>query len=123
VENPEPGRAFPWGNEPDPNRGNCDETGVGTTSAVGCFPGGASPYGVEDLSGNVWEWTRSLYRGYPYDPGDGREDLESGDLRVLRGGAFYVGARFVRCAYRDWYNPSNRDGRGGFRLVASPVHL
>jgi formylglycine-generating enzyme required for sulfatase activity len=126
VENPEPGRAFPWGNEPDPNRGNYDETGVDATSAVGCFPGGASPYGVEDLSGNVWEWTRSLWGekleepdfGYPYDPGDGREDLEAGRgvLRVLRGGAFSYVAGSVRCASRLGLDPYSRFRSRGFRL-------
>jgi formylglycine-generating enzyme required for sulfatase activity len=87
--------------------------------------GGASPYGVEDLSGNVWEWTRNLYRGYPYDPGDGREDLEAGRTvhRVLRGGAFYNEARSVRCAYRYWNLPFYRFRDFGFRVVASPVHL
>ena len=62
---------------------------------MGSFPGGESPYGLLDLSGNVWEWTRSLYDDYPY-PDEGivrsqREDLTAGDekSRVLRGGAFY----------------------------------
>jgi len=95
------GVLYPWGNDPDPNRANYDDTGIGTTSAVGCFPGGASPYGVEELSGNVYEWTRSHYKKYPYDAGDGREDLEAGDeaRRVVRGGALFFSRRIVRCAF------------------------
>jgi formylglycine-generating enzyme required for sulfatase activity len=53
-------RAYPWGDVFDPDKANCYETGLGATSAAGCFPLGASPYGLLDLSGNVWEWTRSL---------------------------------------------------------------
>ena len=100
------GRIYPWGNDPDPNRANYGDTGIGGTSAVGCFPGGASPaYGVEELSGNVWEWTRSLWGkgirdGYPYKPGASRENLDApGDVhRVVRGGAFGVDRRSVRAA-------------------------
>jgi len=119
------GRMFPWGGESDSDRANYVDTGIGTTSMVGCFPGGASPYGVEDLSGNVWEWTRSLYREYPYDRGDGREDLEAGRdvLRMLRGGAFSLEARYVRCAFRFRDLPNLRFRYFGFRVVASPVHL
>jgi len=118
-------RQYPWGEEPDSNLANYGETGIGATSAVGCFPGGASSYGVEDLSGNVWEWTRSLYRDYPYDPGDGREDMGAGRdvARVLRGGAFYNEARSVRCAARYRSPPNSHWTRNGFRVVASPVHL
>ena len=125
------GRWFPWGKEPDPNRANYGNTGIGTTSAVGCFPGGASPYGVEDLSGNVWEWTRSLWGedgeksdfGYPYDPGDGREnpEAERDVRRVLRGGEFDEGAWSVRCACRLGVDPDSHWNSSGFRVVASPV--
>jgi formylglycine-generating enzyme required for sulfatase activity len=71
-------RTYPWGNEePDAERANYDRTYNGT-SAVGCFPAGATPEdGIHDLAGNVWEWTRSEYRNYPYDPADGREDMDN----------------------------------------------
>jgi len=128
--NPSPARRYPWGDEPDLNRANYDETGIGTTSAVGCFPGGASVYGVEDLSGNVWEWTRSLWGEdvaepafkYPYDPADGRENLEAprDAPRVLRGGSFLNNQWFVRCAFRLRYYPDLRYWGYGFRLVVSP---
>lgn len=127
------GRLYPWGSEADPNRSNCGDTGLLEASAVGGFSGGASPYGCEEMSGNVWEWTRSL-RGedvmkpefsYPYAAGDGREDLEASSqvLRVLRGGAFYGASRLVRCAYRDWSLPDFRSGNIGFRVVLSPFPL
>jgi formylglycine-generating enzyme required for sulfatase activity len=116
----EDGCIFSWGDEPDPNRANYDDTGIGTTSAVGCFPGGHSPYGVLDMSGNAWEWCHSLYKPYPYDPKDGREDPESKDKRVLRGGAFDYDHRSVRCAYRDWSYPSFRLPSLGFRVVVAP---
>ncbi len=116
------GQVFPWkGNRADPNRANYGDTGIGSTSAVGCFPGGASPYGAEDLSGNVWEWTRSNYQDYPYNPDDGREKLDNNDHRVLRGGAFYNNQNDVRCAYRDGDDPFGRNGDVGFRVVVVPV--
>src|SRR5262249_26393529 len=67
-------RPYPWGTEePDGERANFEEIYDGTT-AVGCFPRGATPEGVYDLAGNVREWTRSEYTNYPYDPHGGRED-------------------------------------------------
>jgi formylglycine-generating enzyme required for sulfatase activity len=113
------GQIYPWGNEPDPNRANCDDSGIGATSAAGCFPGGASPYGVEDISGNVWEWCRTKwednYENYQED-----NDLEGGDLRVLRGGSFYGGQWYVRCAFRYRNYPQYRHVNYGFRVVAAP---
>ncbi len=117
----EDGWRYPWGNDPDPNCANYDESGIGTTSAVGCFPGGASPWGVEEMSGNVWEWTRSLYRDYPYKPGKERENLKANGRRVLRGGSFSYNLWNVRCAYRGRGSPNYHWGNGGFRVVvASP---
>ena len=114
-------RRYPWGDEADPNRANYRDTGIGTTGAVGCFPGGASPYGVEDLSGDVWEWTRSLWGKYPYDPSDGREKIDDNDRRVLRGGSFGDDQWFVRCAarYRDF--PDLHWDYFGLRVGVVPV--
>ena len=124
------GRRYPWGDDPDPNRANYDETGIGKTSAVGCFPGGVSPHGVEEMSGNVLEWTRSLWGPewdkltfpYPYKPDDGREQLQAPDtiLRVVRGGAFWHDHQVARCAYRDDDGARGVYDRIGFRVVVRP---
>jgi formylglycine-generating enzyme required for sulfatase activity len=124
------GRIYPWGPEADANKANYDDTGIGGTSAVGCFSGGASPFGVEDLSGNVWEWTRSVGGKdwqnpgfvYPYQTDDGREDLSASDdtLRVVRGGSFHLTDWYVRAAYRFRGWPQSRGGDIGFRVVVSP---
>jgi formylglycine-generating enzyme required for sulfatase activity len=116
-----PRRVFTWGDKADPNRANYDDTRINATSAVGCFPLGQSPYGCEEMSGNVWEWTRSRHQDYPYDPNDGREDLTSQDLRVVRGGAFSSSARYARCAYRNGDDPDDGGRYGGCRLVVVPL--
>jgi len=125
------GQRWPWGNAWVEDRCNSRELGLGTTCAVGMFPAGASPYGCLDVAGQVWEWTTSLWGEsysklafrYPYDPADGRENLEAGDgvARVLRGGAFNLNENFVRCAVRLYYLPSNRGTHFGFRIVVSPI--
>lgn len=116
-------RRYPWGDDSNPDRGNYDDTGIGTTSAVGCFPGGASPYGVEDLSGNVWEWTLSSFSDYPYTSGDERESLDTKIKRVLRGGAFDSNAQLVRCTTRLASSPDTRSDNIGFRIVVSKMVL
>jgi formylglycine-generating enzyme required for sulfatase activity len=76
------------------------------------------------MAGNVWEWTQSLYKGYPYDPADGREDLGGEGHRVLRGRAFLDGAGSVRCASRCGNLPQARGYAVGFRVVlVSPSAL
>ncbi len=80
------GRLYPWGNDlPRPDLAFIGGF-RGETVPVGQFPKGASPYGVLDMAGQVWEWTRSLHRPYPYDPKDGREDAAVIDAVVARGG-------------------------------------
>ncbi len=135
ARGPSPGsggaRVYPWGNDFEASLANTAEAGLGTTSAVGMFPGGLSPYEVLDLSGNVFEWTRSLWGKdwqepefkYPYDPEDERrENLKAPDgiPRVLRGGSFYLDRGVARCAFRLRYGPDLRYDFIGFRCVVSP---
>jgi formylglycine-generating enzyme required for sulfatase activity len=121
------GRDYPWLGKIDPDRVNYAVTGIGATSAVGCFPGGASPYCVEEMSGNVWEWTRSVYADYPYPAGGKalrqREDLAASDShsRALRGGSFAFNENSLRCAARYDGYPYLRGGSLGFRVCASPL--
>jgi len=122
--NPNPNRRYPWGNDPAPERANYEETGIGELSAVGCFARGVSPYGCQEMSGNVWEWTRSLDGPYPYpSPGtdrNRREDLASPRLHVLRGGAYFGSSRGVRCAVRRRFDPDSRYDFIGFRVALLP---
>ena len=121
-------RIYPWGDQWDAARCNARPGGRGDVTPAGAYPEGASPYGLLDMAGNVWEWTRSLWGEdwrapdfrYPYDPADGREDASAGDRvsRVVRGGAFVNGPRLVRCAARGSVNPHLASRYLGFRVCA-----
>ena len=114
------GREYPWGNQFDENKCNTSEGGKGGTTPVGLYsPQGDSPYGCADMSGNVWEWTHSLFKPYPYKANDGREDEKTSGARVLRGGSFDDSGRYARCAYRYVYGLYSFYGSFGFRVVAS----
>ncbi len=103
------GRIYPWGETFDASRCNGHETGLGATTAVGAFPSGASPCGVLDMSGNVWEWCADeIEVSWAKD--------ESG--RVLRGGGWGNPAERLRAAYCDGSPASHRWDAGGFRVSA-----
>ena len=88
---------------------------------MGVFPDGETPEGLVDMSGNVLEWTSSLYRSYPNRPDDGRDDSENADdPRVLRGGSWNLGRGGCRCADRGWNGPGSRNDGIGFRLCCAP---
>ena len=110
------GRIYPWGDEPRRDRANYASTG---TTPVGGFVCAECPYGLADMSGNVWEWTRSPYQPYPYDPTDDGDDLESDALWVMRGGSFGDDPRQVRAAVRGGADPGVRRPFIGFRVALS----
>jgi formylglycine-generating enzyme required for sulfatase activity len=117
------GRIYPWGSDP-PDKTRCNfNMNVKDTTPVGQYsPKGDSPYGCADMSGNVWDWTGSLFKIYPYQSGDGRENPDDRGNRVLRGGSFDVNRRGVRCASRGHDGPNVRGDNRGFRVVcASPI--
>jgi formylglycine-generating enzyme required for sulfatase activity len=124
------GWIYPWGNEWDPERCNSDEGGLKETTPVGVYPQGASPYGLLDMAGNVWECTTSLWGEdspkpefkYPYDPTDGREDLRARErvLRVLRGGSWPYDRGYARCACRIGSYPNSAFVNVGFRVCVAP---
>ena len=116
-------RRYAWEGDFDPARCNSFESHARGTTPVGVFPAGDTPQGIADMSGNVWEWTGSLYRPYPYGADDGRENAEDGDgRRVVRGGSWRFGRGFARCASRNGSPPGSRDGNLGFRvLCVSPI--
>jgi len=121
------GRLWPWGNDWDPARANCKPAGPGKTTPVGQYsPAGDSPYSAADVAGNVREWCSSLWGndvnkpsfGYPFQAGDGRENLDAGGYRIMRGGSWHSdNPGIVRCAYRFRSRPDDGDGRFGFRAA------
>lgn len=111
-------RLYPYGDAFDPDKGNVSSTGIGLTSSVGAFPAGASPYGILDMSGNIFEWCRTKKNSYPYRADDGREQLDqSNEKRCLRGGAFDLGADMARISSRNGNHPSFAGNNIGFRIV------
>jgi formylglycine-generating enzyme required for sulfatase activity/ribosomal protein S18 acetylase RimI-like enzyme len=107
------GRKYPYEGPFDANKGNTDETGLNMTSAVGMFPAGASPYGALDMSGNVWEWTRTEHDA------EINNDISNNKPRVLRGGSWNDTDGFARAVYRDRNHTGDRSNGTGCRVVSS----
>jgi formylglycine-generating enzyme required for sulfatase activity len=108
------GRIYPWGNEPRRDRANY---GGRSTAPVGSFECPECPFGLLDMSGNVWELTRSPYQAYPYDESNDREGLDADALWVMRGGSFGDPEQNVRTTIRGGVDPGVRQPSIGFRLV------
>jgi iron(II)-dependent oxidoreductase len=116
------GRRYPWGNEWDSLKCNSGIGGDGYeyTAPVGSFPAGASPYGVMDMAGNVWEWCADWYDGgyYSRSPQQNPKGPDSGSQRVFRGGSWSFTYRtFLRCADRFGDASVDRYDFRGFRCA------
>ncbi len=115
-------RRYPWGPDPNPNAANYNDSGIGSTSAVGCFSLGKTPFGCEEMSGNVREWTLTKWlRDYQDYAQKVDISLQGEDERVVRGGAFSYNQRGARCAYCLWNRPVDLSLHLGFRVVVSPA--
>lgn len=108
------GRIFPWGNTPSMEFANYGSSAVMPVGAKRC---GDCAFELQDMSGNVWELTRSPLQPYPFDPDDDTENLAEDALWVMRGGSYADGVGNVRAAVRGGVDPSVRNATIGFRLV------
>jgi formylglycine-generating enzyme required for sulfatase activity len=108
------GRQYPWGNDFDKSRCNTRESGIKQPTPVTTYPNGASPYGVIDMSGNIWEWCLTEW-------GQDSIDLTNSQRRVVRGGSWYYNLVLARAASRIRLDPRARNDDQGFRLCAAPI--
>lgn len=109
-------RPHPWGDEPpDPERANYDDTDIGVTSPVGCFPMGAAVCDAQDMLGGATEWTLSRAKGR----GVWKDDASATDDVVCHFSAYFEDASKLFCGAYIWYAPSLRGIGLGFRVVHS----
>ncbi|WP_454195175.1 ergothioneine biosynthesis protein EgtB [Nocardia sp. Marseille-Q1738] len=114
-------RRFPWGDaDPDVTTANLGQRHL-EPAEVGAYPAGASPAGVHQLIGDVWEWTASGFEAYPgfraFPYREYSEVFFGGDYRVLRGGSFGTDPVACRGTFRNWDHPIRRQIFAGFRLA------
>ena len=114
-------RRYPWGDEdPTPDHANLGQRHL-QPAAAGAYPDGASPHGVRQLIGDVWEWTSSDFlpypgfRAWPYK--EYSEVFFGPEYKVLRGGSFAVDQVACRGTFRNWDYPIRRQIFSGFRTA------
>jgi formylglycine-generating enzyme required for sulfatase activity len=112
---------YPWGNDWLPDHLVNPQNAEAQTAPVGSQPRGVSWLGALDMAGNVWEWMSTLYDGfvYPYEPDDGRENLDDSTAqRVIRGGSWYEASDYyARTSNRGRLGATIQDFNIGFRCV------
>ncbi len=115
-----PSRRYPWEGGWQEDRCNSMEARLGATSPVGIFPRGATPDGIHDLAGNVFEWCLDWYdEGYYTASHDAHNPRgpEKGDYNVLRGGSWVTNGPSCRCGFRLRFIPWTWSLDGGFRCL------
>ena len=118
-------RRYPWGDQdPGPHHANLGQRHLRPASA-GAYPLGASPLGVYQLIGDVWEWTSSDFHGYPGFAAFPYPEYSlvffGSDYKVLRGGSFGSDSVAVRGTFRNWDYPIRRQIFSGFRCARDPA--
>ena len=108
------GRIYPWGNRFDQDRVNCSKL-YGSTTPIGCFPQGRSPYDCYDMAGNVWEWTLSQYH-IPHQY-TAEMTISKKNIISFRGGAWTKDAQDLRCARKMGFDRLLRTQGIGFRVL------
>ncbi|MEV6524714.1 ergothioneine biosynthesis protein EgtB [Longispora sp. NPDC051575] len=114
-------RRYPWGDDdPTEEHANLGQRHL-SPAPVGAYPAGASPLGVHQLVGDVWEWTSSVFTGYPgfraFPYREYSEAFFGPEYRVLRGGSFGTDAAACRGTFRNWDYPIRRQIFAGFRCA------
>jgi len=110
------GRIYPWGDTPRRDRANYQFTHALPVGSLDCPE---CPFGLSDMSGNVWEWTRTPYHQNLQDSLTAQVNLETPALWVMRGGHYGDPPQYVRTAIRGGADPGARRAFIGFRLVIS----
>ena len=113
------GRKYPWGDQWDVRRANSNASNLGKPTPVGLYTHGASPYGVLDMAGNVWQWVSDWYdaKYYSHSPQRNPSGPDSGEMRVHRGGAWTAIPFRLRTTHRIGNVPSGRGPHIGFRCA------
>jgi formylglycine-generating enzyme required for sulfatase activity len=105
------GRRYPFGKRYDTKKFNTSLSEIGRTTSVDLYPDGRSPFGVFDMSGNIWEWCLNKY----HSPKD--NNLAGEDIRVVRGGSWDDSTEAALVAFRTWSKPVYRLSSIGFRVA------
>jgi formylglycine-generating enzyme required for sulfatase activity len=115
------GRTYPWGNTWEPGRCSCRGGPIRAAPPVGSYPAGASPYGVLDMVGGVWEFCSDWYDPSYYQTSPDRDPKgpPAAALKVARGGAWNALPLLNRTANRNAFRPSARFSNLGFRCARS----